>query len=213
MLRLVPETPHCRSPNACEVGMIAMDRSRPSLLLSKQQSDTMGLGSRLRLVQADVHQLPFSNSSVDRITCRFGIMFFAEIDTAFTEMLHVLKPAGRVALLAWGRFEQPFFESTVGVVLPIIPGARMPEPASAMFKFSNCGSIEDALSRNRFRNIEERHITLPRIWVGSSLDFWQHFQKTSTLFQPLMRAIPGSRYLYRPVFMRPRGLSSAPQSS
>jgi len=117
--------------------MIAMDRSRPSLLLSKQQSDTMGLGSKLRLVQADVHQLPFSNSSVDRITCRFGIMFFADIDTAITEMLRVLKPGGRVALLAWGRFEQPFFESTVGVVLRMIPGARMPEPASAMFKFSN----------------------------------------------------------------------------
>jgi ubiquinone/menaquinone biosynthesis C-methylase UbiE len=70
-----------------------MDRSRPSLLLglAKQQSDTMGLGSKLRLVQTDVHQLPFSNSSVDRITCHFGIMFFADIDTAFIEMLRVLK--------------------------------------------------------------------------------------------------------------------------
>jgi len=59
-----------------------------------------------------------------------------------------------------------------------------------MFKFANRGSIEDALSRNRFRNIEERHITLPRIWAGSSLDFWQYFQEVSTLFHSLMRAIP-----------------------
>jgi hypothetical protein len=61
-----------------------------------------------------------------------------------------------------------------------------------MFKFADRGSIEDALSRNKFRNIEERHITLPRIWAGSLLDFWQYFQEISTLFQPLMRAIPES---------------------
>jgi hypothetical protein len=61
-----------------------------------------------------------------------------------------------------------------------------------MLKFANRGSIEDALSRNRFRNIEERHITLPRIWAGSSVVFSQYFQEISTLFHPLMRAIPVS---------------------
>lgn len=172
--------------------VIAIDSSRPGLLLAKRQGDDLGLGSKLRVVQADAHKLPVSNSCVDRVTCQCGIMFFTHIDTAFAEMLRVLKPGGRAAFLAWGQFEQPFFESTVGVVLRLLPGTRMPEPARAMFRFAPRGSIGDALRRAGFRHIEERHMTLPRIWAGSPQDLWQYFQEISTLFYPLLRAIPAN---------------------
>src|SRR5438876_11349010 len=79
--------------------VFAIDRSRPSLLLAKQQRDAMGLGSKLRLVQADIHQMPFANSSVDRITCRLGIMFLADIDTASSDILHLLNRDVQVAVL------------------------------------------------------------------------------------------------------------------
>ena len=172
--------------------VIAIDSSRPGLLLAKRQVDDLGLGSKLRLVQADAHKLPISNSCVDRVTCRCGIMFFTHINTAFAEILRVLKPGGRAAFLAWGQFEQPFFESTLGAVLRLVPGTRMPEPARAMFIFAPRGSIGDALRRAGFRHIEERHMTLPRIWVGSPQDLWQYFQEISTLFHSLIRAIPAN---------------------
>jgi ubiquinone/menaquinone biosynthesis C-methylase UbiE len=172
--------------------VIAIDSSRPALLLAKRQGDDLGLGSRLRLVQADAHKLPISNSSVDRITCRCGIMFFADIETALAEMFRVLKPGGRAAFLAWGQLEQPFFESTIGIVLRLVPGIKMPESARTMFRFAPRGSIGDALRRAGFRHIEERHVTLPRIWAGSPQDLWQYFQEISTLFHPLLRAIPAN---------------------
>jgi len=172
--------------------VIGIDSSRPGLLLAKRQSDDLGLGSKLSLVQADAHKLPISNSCVDRITCRFGIMFFTYIDTALAEMLRVLRPGGRAAFLAWGPFEQPFFESTVGVVLRVVPGATMPEQARAMFKFARRGSIGDALRRAGFLHVEEQHMTLPRIFAGSPQDLWQYFQEISTLFHPLLRAIPAN---------------------
>jgi ubiquinone/menaquinone biosynthesis C-methylase UbiE len=172
--------------------VVAIDSSRPGLLLAKYQGEDLGLGSKLRLVQADAHKLPLANSSVDRVTCRCGIMFFTHIDTALTEMRHVLKPGGRAAFLAWGEFEQPFFESTIGVVLRLVPGTGMPEPARAMFRFAAPGSIGDALRHAGFRNIEARHISLPRIWVGSPQDLWQYFQEISTMFHSLIRAIPAN---------------------
>ena len=49
------------------------------------------------MVQADAHKLPVSNSCVDRVTCRCGIMFFTYVDLALAEMLRVLKPGGRAA--------------------------------------------------------------------------------------------------------------------
>jgi ubiquinone/menaquinone biosynthesis C-methylase UbiE len=173
-------------------GVLAIDSSYPGLLLAKRQREATGLSGKLGLAQADVHRLPLRDSCVDRITCRFGIMFFADIDTAFGEMLRVLKPGGRVAFLAWGPFAQPLFDSTVAVVLRLVPGASMPEAASTAFRFAAKGSIEDVLRRNRFRNIEERHMTLPRAWGGSPQDLWQYTQEVSTPLQPLFQAIPAS---------------------
>jgi ubiquinone/menaquinone biosynthesis C-methylase UbiE len=80
--------------------VIAIDSSRPGLLLAQRQGDDLGLGSKLTMVQADAHKLPVSNSCVDRVTCRCGIMFFTYVDLALAEMLRVLKPGGRAAFLA-----------------------------------------------------------------------------------------------------------------
>ena len=62
-----------------------------------------------------------------------------------------------------------------------------------MFRFASRGSIGDALRRAGFRSIEEQHVTLPRIWAGSPQDLWQYFQEISTLFHPLLRAIPANK--------------------
>jgi ubiquinone/menaquinone biosynthesis C-methylase UbiE len=179
-----------------EGGAVALDSSRSSLLLARRQADEMVLGPKLRFVHADVHQVPFSGSCFDRITCRFGIMFFGDVDTALKEMLRVLKSGGRVALLAWGPFEQPFFDSTFGTILRLVRGASIPEPARVMFRFATPGSIHAALGRTGFRNAQEHHLILPRIWHGSPEQLWKYHQEISTLFHPLIRAIPAA--------MRPR---------
>jgi ubiquinone/menaquinone biosynthesis C-methylase UbiE len=172
--------------------VLAIDSSYPGLLLAKRQSEVMSLSARLEAAHADVHQLPLRHSCVDRIVCRFGIMYFADIDTAFAEMLRVLKPGGRVAFLAWGALEQPLFESTIAIVLRLVPGATLPEPARTAFRFATAGSIEDALRRNRFRNIEERRMTVSRIWAGSPEGLWQYTQEISTPLQSLWEAIPAT---------------------
>src|ERR1700730_6093569 len=92
MSRLVLATPRSRSLSAQREGrVIAIDSSRPGLLLAQRQGDDSDLGSKLTMVQADAHKLPVSNSCVDRVTCRCGIMFFTYVDLALAKMLRVLK--------------------------------------------------------------------------------------------------------------------------
>jgi ubiquinone/menaquinone biosynthesis C-methylase UbiE len=175
-----------------EGSVLAVDSSYSSLLLAKRQADEMHLGSKFKTVAADAHKLPFSDSSFDRVTCRCGIMFFADIDSALKEILRVLKPGGRAAFLAWGPFEQPFFESTLGTILRLVPGTSIPETARALFRFAAPGSIEEAMRRAGFRNARQGDRTLPRIWAGSPQQLWQYFQEISTPIHPLLRAIPAA---------------------
>jgi len=55
-------------------------------------------------------------------------------------MLRVLRPGGRVALLAWGPFQQPFFDVTIGTVLRLVPASRTPEPTRAMYPFAGAAT-------------------------------------------------------------------------
>ena len=172
--------------------VVALDSSRPALFVAKAQADEMGLMQTIQFVQADAHSLPFLDRCFDRVTCRCGIMFFAAVDVALSEILRVLKSGGRAALLAWGSFEQPVFESTIGAILRLVPGTTVPPPAQAMFKFAGRGLLHDVLRRAGFRGVDERHLTFPRIWAGSPEDLWEYFQEVSTPFHPLFEAVPAS---------------------
>ena len=45
-----------------------------------------------RFRDADAEQLPFASASFDRVTCRFGIMFFPDIPKSLSEIRRVLDP-------------------------------------------------------------------------------------------------------------------------
>jgi ubiquinone/menaquinone biosynthesis C-methylase UbiE len=172
--------------------VIALDRSSAGLLLARQQSEQLGVASRIAFVQGDVHAIPLASDHVDRITCRFGVMLFGDIGLAMSEMLRVLKPGGCVALLAWGPFNQPFFETTIGAVLRLVPGAELPQPARTMYRFASHGSLETVLREGGLRDVQETEMTLPRIWAGSAEQLWEYQQEVSTLCHPLFEAIPAA---------------------
>jgi len=71
---------------------------------------TGGLGARVRLVRGDAMRLPVASASVDGVTVAFGIRNVQQPEEACREMLRVLRPGGRLAILEFG--------------LPVIPAVR-----------------------------------------------------------------------------------------
>ena len=150
-------------------------------------------------VQGDVHALPFAEESFDRVTSRLGVMFFGDLPKALGEMRRVLKPGGRVALLAWGAMQQPYFERTIGTLRRMRPELDVPGAALAMFKFGVAGTLGAALGEAGFSAVDERLQRIPWDWHGTPEELWDYFRGVTVPFHALLEKVQGDAAVERAV--------------
>lgn len=140
---------------------------------------------------ADVEALPFPDESFDVVTCRFGVMFFPDQLKAFGECLRVLKRGGRVAFVVWGKREQPFLGTTVGILTKYV---EMPPPdpeAPHAFMFGERGLLKSKLEAAGFGDVREEVRTVQGRWAGSPEEYWQQFTEVAAPFRPLVARLTG----------------------
>jgi len=160
-------------------------------MLAVAQEDASGRGlTNITFEMADAEALQFPDASFDRVTCRFGVMFFPNVDKALREILRVLKPGGRAAFVAWGPLQKnPYFTSTIGVFMKYVQ-LPPPEPgAPAPFRFAQPGSLSSALGQAGFRNVQEEERQIPLSWPGPPEEACQSSQE---LAAPAFRRLRGS---------------------
>jgi ubiquinone/menaquinone biosynthesis C-methylase UbiE len=139
---------------------------------------------------ADAHALPFAEASFDLVSSRLGVMFFHDVGRALAEAHRVLRSRGRMALLAWGPFEQPYFLTTVAIVARHVPGPVLSPGSPDMFRFSQSGSLAAELRNAGFARVQERTVTVPWTWPGTPEQLWEYFCEVTAPFRPLLASIP-----------------------
>ncbi|HLY99627.1 MAG TPA: class I SAM-dependent methyltransferase [Candidatus Angelobacter sp.] len=172
--------------------VIGVDIAPESLKIAEERAAQQQL-TNTRFQYADVHELPFPDGTFDRITSRLGVMFFADLPKATHELLRVLKPQGKIVLMAWGPMEQPYFATMAGTVLRTLPDATIPGSAQKVFSFARTGALSSALRDAGFRSADEKNLTIPWTWPGTPEDAWAYFQELAVPFAPLLQSIPPER--------------------
>lgn len=150
--------------------------------------------SNIQFQVADAQRLPFEDAIFDRVTCRFGTMFFPDPRAAMHETRRVLRPHGRVALAVWGSIEQPWFQVFVAPLLPHAGGPVLASGGPNPFRFAEPGALSVLLRAAGFREVREQARTVENIWTGSSEELWGYFRDHAAAFAPLIERVPADKW-------------------
>jgi SAM-dependent methyltransferase len=167
----------------------ALDLSGDLLEIAKGRANARGLNNFVTQ-QADAHALPFSDNNFDLATSRFGIMFFRDVELALRELRRVLCAEARACFLAWGSFEQPYWQSMMGVVHRHVGGPLLAAGGADPFRFAARGSLTSVLESAGFREVREETRTVPWTWPGTPEDVWEQARSVAVPFRPMLDRVP-----------------------
>jgi SAM-dependent methyltransferase len=171
--------------------VVATDLVADALAFAAERARARGL-SNVCFGAASADALPFPDASFDRVTCRFGVMFFPDVDAALREARRVLRPGGRAVFVAWGPAQQPFFRSTFEVLLRHLDTSFAAE-AEMPFRFGAGGILAQALGGAGFAGAREEFREIVLRWPGTPEEMWQYLHESGAVLRRLFEAIPPER--------------------
>jgi ubiquinone/menaquinone biosynthesis C-methylase UbiE len=138
---------------------------------------------------ANAEALPFRSGAFDRVTCRFGVMFFPDLQLALAEVRRVLKPGRRAVFMAWGEAPRNnFFASTTGVLLRFVKSP--PQGPDLAHRFAEPGSLSVALRRAAFLEVTETFHSIAWPWPGPPEGFWNYSVDVRRSFRRIFETLP-----------------------
>jgi ubiquinone/menaquinone biosynthesis C-methylase UbiE len=168
----------------------ASDLGPGMISLAEELARKKGL-TNIEFREANAESLPFLDSSYDRLTCRFGIMFFPDLGKALRECFRVVKPGGRAVFVAWGKMDQPFFNTTAAILLKHVPAPPPPPDPEGpgIFMFGERDRLRRALESAGFSNVHEEARIVNGPWAGPPEEYWEQFSEVAAPFRPLLEQL------------------------
>ena len=114
-------------------------------------------------IEADAQTYAFEPASFDAVFSRFGVMFFADPQAAFTNIRKALKPGGRLAFVCWRTPEEnPILVLPMMTAAPLLPPPPPPVPGGPdPFAFADPEIVRAILGDAGFTSIEISPLDLP----------------------------------------------------
>jgi ubiquinone/menaquinone biosynthesis C-methylase UbiE len=139
--------------------VIITDLSEDMLAIARENAKQRGI-KNIETHACDVSELPFPDNTFDAISCRFGFMFFPDMQLAAKEMVRVLKPGGKIATSVWCVPEKNFWVTAIMGTINKNMDLPVPPPgAPGMFRCAKDGLIKDLFLQAGLKNVSQKEVT------------------------------------------------------
>lgn len=134
--------------------VLGVDLSQPMLARARERGDELNL-TNLAFLRADAQAQQFERERFDLVFSRFGVMFFEQPETAFTNLRGALRPNGRLCFVCWQALDKnewarvPLAAATRHVAPPAPPAPDAPGP----FSFANPERVRRILATAGFTDV------------------------------------------------------------
>ena len=144
-----------------KAGTVTIADLSPGMLAVAQEHAQLRGIKNIDTVVCDVCELPFADNSFDAITCRFGFMFFPDMQLAANELSRVLKPGGRIAVSVWNTPDTNFWITVMmGTIAKNMTLPSPPPGAPGMFRCAQPGMMSQLFATAGFKNMRDEAIPL-----------------------------------------------------
>jgi len=151
--------------------VVITDLAEDMLAIAKENASRRGI-TNIETKACDVCDLPFADNSFDAVSCRFGFMFFPDMQLAANEMARVLKAGGKIATSVWNIPEKNFWvTATMGTINRNMELPAPPPGAPGMFRCAKPGLMKEVFEKAGFRNITEKEV-LSKLNSGTVQTYW-----------------------------------------
>ncbi|HEX9466968.1 MAG TPA: class I SAM-dependent methyltransferase [Acidimicrobiia bacterium] len=160
---------------------LGIDLSARMIERARDHTRAEGL-TNVRYEQADAQVHPFEARGFDLAMSRFGAMFFNDPLAAFRNIGCSLRPAGRVALLAWRPLPENEWLTAIRAALAL--GRTLPEPpigAPGPFGLADPDAVTSILTTVGFVDIAFEKVDQPFLFGTDAEDAYRFVSRISVV--------------------------------
>lgn len=152
--------------------IVCTDIASEMVEAARRESKKLGL-TNISFQQCPADQLPFESESFDRAVSRLGVMFFPDPLAGISEMLRVVKPAGRIAFAVWRSREfNPFFGTVTEALSRYIESPPEDPDSPGAFRFAEASKLAGLLTQAGAIDVKERMLKFQIDAPISFDEFW-----------------------------------------
>ena len=161
---------------AARLGAQVLATDQSAAMLERLGERARGDGLKVETRVMDGHALELDDNSIDVAGSQFGVMLFPDMPKGISEMARVLRPGGRVLIIAFGDPRKiEFFGFLIGAIQSVRPDFNGPpmDPPPLPFQLQDPQRLRRELATAGLKDVKLMTTTEPlKFHTGKSLWDW-----------------------------------------